>query len=74
MTQVVNLTENESDWLARHLGHNIRVHRDFYRLQESAVELTKVSRLLLAVDSGKIKQFSGQKLDDITVDGEYYCN
>ncbi|XP_054286882.1 titin homolog [Macrosteles quadrilineatus] len=68
VTQVVNLTENESDWLARHLGHNIRVHREYYRMQESAVELTKVSRLLLAVDEGRISEFSGQKLDEINLE------
>ncbi|KAF5274424.1 hypothetical protein FQR65_LT04340 [Abscondita terminalis] len=65
VTQIINLTENETDWLARHLGHDVRVHRDFYRLHESAVELTKVSRLLLAVDSGQTHKFSGKKLDDI---------
>lgn len=45
VTQVINVTENETYWLARHLGHDIRVHRDFYRLHESAVELTKISTL-----------------------------
>ncbi|KAG5862139.1 hypothetical protein JTB14_035810 [Gonioctena quinquepunctata] len=55
VTQIINLTENETDWLARHLGHDIRVHRDFYRLHESAVELTKISRLLMAEDNGEAK-------------------
>lgn len=68
--QIFNLTENETDWLARHLGHDIRVHRDFYRLHESAVELTKVSRLLLAVDKGEAEKYSGKKLTDINIEGE----
>ena len=38
------------EWLARHLGHDIRVHRDFYRLNESTIEIAKVSKLLLTVD------------------------
>nr|CAH7745321.1 unnamed protein product [Callosobruchus chinensis] len=29
VSQVLNLKNNELDWLARHLGHDIRVHRDF---------------------------------------------
>ncbi|KAG5882522.1 hypothetical protein JTB14_006795 [Gonioctena quinquepunctata] len=66
--QVFDLTENEQDWLARHLGHDIRVHREFYRLQENAVELTKVSRLLLAVDQGEAQTFSGMKLKDINIE------
>lgn len=46
--QVFNLQEREVDWLARHMGHDVRCHRDFYRLHESAVELTKISRILMA--------------------------
>lgn len=68
--QVFNLKENECDWLARHLGHDIRVHREFYRLHENTVELTKVSRLLLAVDQGKAHTFAGKSLEDIEVKGE----
>lgn len=70
--QVFDLTENEYDWLARHLGHDIRVHREFYRLHESAVELTKVSRLLMVVDEGKVNKFSGKKLADINLEGKVY--
>lgn len=67
--QVFNLTDNECDWLARHLGHDVRVHRDFYRMHENAVELTNVSRLLLAVDQGEAHKYSGQKLQDINLQG-----
>lgn len=69
VTQVFNLTENETDWLARHLGHDVRVHRDFYRLQENAVELTKVSRLLMAVDKGEAARYAGKELKDINIEG-----
>ncbi|KAH3755848.1 hypothetical protein DPMN_190547 [Dreissena polymorpha] len=31
MTQLFNLPENEIDILAKILGHDIRVHREFYR-------------------------------------------
>lgn len=72
--QVFNMSENEYDWLARHLGHDIRVHRDFYRLHESAVELTKVSRLLIAVDKGEVSNFAGKKLEDINLAGNIIFN
>ncbi|KAG5897622.1 hypothetical protein JTB14_028890 [Gonioctena quinquepunctata] len=65
VTQIINSTENETDWSARHLGHDIRVHRDFYRLHGSAVELTKISRLLMAVDNGEANRFAGKKLNEI---------
>ncbi|KAJ8964936.1 hypothetical protein NQ314_004515 [Rhamnusium bicolor] len=66
--QVFSLTENEHDWLARHLGHDITVHREFYRLHEDAVELTKISRLLMAVESGETSKFKGMNLKDIQIE------
>ena len=48
ISQVLSL-----NWLSRHLGHDVRVHREFYRIHESTIEIAKVSKLLLAVDGGK---------------------
>ncbi|KAJ8927546.1 hypothetical protein NQ314_019975 [Rhamnusium bicolor] len=67
VVQVFDLKETEVDWLARHLGHNIRIHREFYRLHESAVEITKISRLLLAIDNGNVNKFAGKSLSEITI-------
>ncbi|KAJ3650275.1 hypothetical protein Zmor_021973 [Zophobas morio] len=67
VVQILDLKHKEYDWLARHLGHDIRIHREFYRLHESAVELTKVSRLLLTLDKGEISNFKGKSLDEINV-------
>lgn len=71
VSQIFQINDNELDWLARHLGHDIRVHRDFYRLQELAIELTKVSRLLIAVDEGKASEFKGKNLEEINLIGEF---
>ncbi|XP_074035237.1 uncharacterized protein [Leptinotarsa decemlineata] len=65
VSQIMNMTENETDWLARHLGHDIHIHREFYRLHESAVELTKISRLLMVIDNGEAHKFHGKKLNEI---------
>ena len=69
VSQIVDLNSAELDWLARHLGHDIAVHRDFYRLQDHNIELSKVSRLLLAVDEGNASKWAGKRLDDIDLDG-----
>ncbi|XP_038047976.1 uncharacterized protein LOC119722060 [Patiria miniata] len=69
VSQIIDLNSNALDWLARHLCHDITVHRDFYRQHESTLELAKVSKLLLAVDKGKIAKLSGRKLDDIDLEG-----
>ena len=66
VSQTAALTELDVDWLARHLGHDIRVHRQFYRLHESTTELAKVSKLLLAVDAGNIEQVKGKSLLDMS--------
>lgn len=68
--QIIDMTNTELDWLAKHLGHDISVHRDFYRLQDSTIELAKVSKLLIAVDEGKASQWAGKKLDDIQIGGK----
>lgn len=69
VSQIVDLDDNGMHWLADHLGHNLDVHREFYRLKESTAELSKVSRLLLSIDEGNIKNFSGKKLSEIQIDG-----
>jgi len=69
VAQVVSLSENECDWLANHLGHDYRVHKQFYRLHESVVELAKVSKLLLSADKGQLAKHASKFLDDINVEG-----
>ena len=69
MSQTAALTELDVGWLARHLGREIRVHRQFYCLHESTRELAKVSKLLLAVDAGNIEQVQGKSLLDMSVEG-----
>ena len=61
VSQVLDLQEKELDWLARHMGHDVRVHREYYRLHESTLELAKVSKIIALVDCLK-KQCTGLKL------------
>lgn len=62
------------DQLATFLGHDIRVHREFYQLPESTLQLAKVSKLLIAMEKGKLSDLQGKGLDDITInpDGEFF--
>ncbi|KAJ8315453.1 LOW QUALITY PROTEIN: hypothetical protein KUTeg_007603 [Tegillarca granosa] len=49
---IIDLGPNqEQEWLANHMGHNLSVHKQYYRLQEQTLELAKVSKLLLAVEA-----------------------
>ena len=52
------------------LGHDVKIHKHFYRLQESTVELCKVSKLLLAIDRGEVGKWSRKTLDEIDEGGD----
>ncbi|XP_035984611.1 uncharacterized protein LOC118558233 isoform X1 [Fundulus heteroclitus] len=68
MSQVLNLKENEEDCLAGFMGHNIRVHRQYYRLPEGTLQVAKVAKLLMACGRGELSKFKGLTLDEINVD------
>ena len=53
MLQLLALNKAELLWLTNHLGHTPGVHQQWYRQEESTIELTKVAKVLLTVDQGK---------------------
>lgn len=70
MSQVLNLEENESDQLADFLGHDIRIHWQYYRLPQGTLQLARMSKVLLAKERGTVSQYKGMTLDDIESDPE----
>ena len=70
VTQVADLSDNDSRWLADHLGLNLDVHREFSGLRDSTIELAKVSQLLLAMNEGNASKLSGKKLSEINIEGK----
>ena len=67
VSQIMQLEENELEWLCTHMGHSIDVHRNFYRLPTAALELAKISKLLIASEEGNVHQFAGQNLKSIEI-------
>jgi len=65
VVQLFDLQEVHLDLLAKHLGHDLAIHRQFYRIQEDAAEATLVAKLLLAVNSGKAAQLRGKTLTEM---------
>ncbi|XP_070826767.1 protein FAM9A-like [Chaetodon trifascialis] len=61
---------NELDQLANFLGHDIRVHRDFYHLPEATIEVAKITKILLAMERGNLAEFQGKSLDKIEIEDE----
>ncbi len=65
---MLNLTDTELDQLADFMGHDIRVHRKFYRLPEGTLQLAKISKVLMALEQGRVSEFNGKNLDEINID------
>lgn len=70
MMQLLDLTQNELDWVSKHLGHSLNIHKFYYRQHTSAIEMGKVARLLLQVEEGQSADYSGKSLDQITLQGK----
>ena len=69
VSQTAALSEVDIDWLVRHLGHDVHIHREFCHLHHFTTELAKVSKLLLAVDSGNLEKIAGKNLGEMSVEG-----
>lgn len=51
--QLLDMNEAELTWLTNHMGHTLNVHFAWYRKEDSHIELTKVAKVLTALDQGK---------------------
>lgn len=62
------MTDSELKLVADHMGHNLNIHTDVYRLQSSLLEKTKVARVLIAMENGCVENFKGKNIQDIPLD------
>jgi len=69
LLKLVDLHPHEKEWLSEHLGHSLNIHNSHYRLQDPVVEMSHLSRLLIAIESGHASQFVGKRLSDINFSG-----
>jgi hypothetical protein len=68
MSQLLSLKDNELDVVASFMGHDIRIHREYYRLPEDTLQMAKVSKLLMLLDKGKLHSKAGLSLGDVQMD------
>ena len=66
----MNLRDNKLDGIAQFMGHNIKVHRDYYHLPSELLQTAKVAQLLLAIETGQQERLTGKSLDDVHIDLE----
>ena len=68
MAQALSLNESSQDLLATFQGHDIRVHRQFYRLPNETLQVAKITRLLHCLNNGSIGKYKGCDFDNIKFD------
>lgn len=66
---LLNLEKNDIEIMAGFLGHDIRVHRSFYRLPSDTLQIARMGTILTAFDNGEISKYSGMSLDEIACEG-----
>ena len=64
LSQLLNLEGSDMEMLARFLGHDVAIHKQYYRLPEDTLQLAKCSKVLLAMEKG-VSEFKGKKLEEI---------
>jgi hypothetical protein len=70
LSQVINMKDNELDVLAQYMGHDIAVHRQFYRLPNDVLQTSKIAKILLAMEKGQLGNLAGKSLDDLLGTGD----
>lgn len=56
------------DQVADFLGHDIRVHREYYRFPEATTQLAKISKLLIAMEKGSLANLQGKTLEEMEIE------
>ncbi|KAJ4936945.1 hypothetical protein JOQ06_001529 [Pogonophryne albipinna] len=64
LCQLLDLSEQELEQVVRFMGHDIRVHREFYRQTDKTFQIAKISKLLFAMEQGS-GTLTGKNLDTI---------
>ena len=67
LSQLLDLEEKDLDMLSKFLGHDLQIHRDYYRLPTATLQLAKCSKILLAIDQGA-SNYKGKTLEQIQLE------
>lgn len=68
MSQILNLSLRDQDVLAKFMGHDLSVHREYYRLPESTLEVAKVAKILHCINEGKLSSVKDSTLDELQLE------
>lgn len=71
LSQVLTLKDHELKKLAKFIGHDISLRKEYYRRIEATPRLAKICTLILAIEKGSAADMLGQSLDDIVLPSMY---
>lgn len=71
LSQVLSLKNHELKMLAKFIGHDISLRKEYYRQSEATPRLAKIGKLILAIEKGCAAKVLGQSLDDIELPSMY---
>jgi hypothetical protein len=74
LCQVLNMKRHELDLLAQFMGHNIAVHREFYRLPNDTLQMAHIAKIFLLMENGTLADQHGKSLTDINFDDCKFMN
>ncbi|XP_072167932.1 uncharacterized protein [Diadema setosum] len=77
MSQIMSLSGDELDILAKYLGHDVHVLRESCRLPDPTIEVAKLSKLLLEMDGSLGKPpdaIRGKSLEEIELQDDEECS
>ena len=60
----MNLADNEIE-TEGFMGHSKDIHRNFYQLPSDVLQISKITSILIAMDSGSMKSLGGKTLDEV---------
>lgn len=64
MSQLLNLSTNDREQLANFMGHDLSIHNEYYRLPDNTLQVSRVSKILLAMESGQLHELRGKSLEE----------
>ncbi|XP_033638572.1 uncharacterized protein LOC117299223 [Asterias rubens] len=65
---MLSLTEQQMELLASFMGHDLRVHRQYYQVPDTVLRVAKLSKLFIALEKGTLPSQEGKTLDDLSID------
>jgi len=63
MSQLLNQYNNDREQLANFMGHDLAIHNEYHRLLDETLQISRVSKILLAMESGNVHELKGKTLE-----------